>query len=111
MELLSGLIAFVTALVTSLLGAYVADRRFQREYRLQDNAILIARRLLTHSKYRLRTFKTISHHLGGFQPDELRKLLVQAGAVRFEDGQGVEVWGLLERTWDLVEQELGTSQN
>ena len=111
MEWLSGLIAFVTALVTSLLGAYFADRRFRREYVLQDNAMLVARRLLEDDRFRTRTFKTISHHLGGFEPDELRKLLVQAGAIRFEDSEGIELWGLQERTWDMVENEIGTKAN
>ena len=63
----SGLIAFVTALVTSLLGAYFADQRFKREYLLQDRAIEVARRLLQNPRYNQRTFKTISHHLGGFE--------------------------------------------
>ena len=111
MEMMSGLIAFVTALVTSLLGAYFADQRFKREYLLQERAIEVARKLLQDPAYSQRTFKTISHHLGGFEEDELRKLLVQAGTIRFTDGVGKEIWGLIERSETLLGSEFGTADN
>jgi hypothetical protein len=44
----------------------------------------------------------IKVHLGGFADDELRKILVRAGAVRFEAKSGSELWGLLERNHDLL---------
>jgi hypothetical protein len=48
----------------------------------------------------LRTFDTLGRHLGGFRDDELRKLLLRAGAVRFFDKDGKEFWGLLNRNWE-----------
>ena len=55
--------------------------------------------------------ETISFHVAGFDDNELRRILVRSGAVRFEDVMGVEVWGLLERNIERLEREEGTSQN
>jgi hypothetical protein len=39
----------------------------------------------------------IRHHIGGFEANELRKLLVRAGAVRFMAADGTELWALASR--------------
>jgi hypothetical protein len=83
----------------------------KREFALHFKAETAARKLLLHKRYRFRTFKTLSHHLGGFEDDELRKILVQSGAVRFRDAAGVEVWGLLDRVKDTLDNEMGTLEN
>jgi hypothetical protein len=83
----------------------------RREFALYFQAEAAAKRLLLQKKYRFRTFKTLSHHLGGFEDDELRKILVQSGAVRFRDAAGVEVWGLLDRVKDTLDNETGTLEN
>jgi hypothetical protein len=44
-----------------------------------------------------RSFPEIQRRVGGFEDDELRKLLVRAGAVRFYGENNVEFWGLIER--------------
>ena len=36
----------------------------------------------------------IRHHIGGFEANELRQLLVRAGAVRFMAADGTELWAL-----------------
>lgn len=95
--------AAFTALVTSL-GAYLLARhRMRREFLLQYKAETVARKLLNHPTWRWRTFKVIEHHLGGFEHDELRKILVQAGAVRFETQEGEEIWGLYDRVGSFLE--------
>lgn len=58
-------------------------------------------RLLKHPRWAKRSFKQISARLGGFEDNELRRLLVRAGAVRFSK-DGVEYWGLVERNRDLL---------
>jgi hypothetical protein len=63
----------------------------------------VARELLRHPLWRWRTFGTIRLHLGGFGDDELRRILVRAGAVRFETEIGEEIWGLYERIGTLLE--------
>jgi hypothetical protein len=43
----------------------------------------------TDADWTWRTFAIIKHHLGGFEDDELRKLLVRAGAIRATAKTGV----------------------
>ncbi len=53
--------------------------------------------LLEHPNWTLRSFSAIQRRVGGFQEDALRQLLVRAGALRFEDKDGQELWGLRRR--------------
>ena len=62
-----------------------------------------ARNLLECTTWKRRTFDTLKYHLGGFEDDELRKILIRAGAIRFEED--VETWGLLERNKIELERE------
>jgi hypothetical protein len=79
------------------LGTFlVQERKLRRDYQLEDSAQRVARALLQES-WPLRSFKVIRHHLGGFEHEELRKILVRAGAIRFMSKSGVELWGLLDR--------------
>jgi hypothetical protein len=57
----------------------------------------VARELMMDSQWRWRSFEVIKHHLGGFDDNELRKILVRAGAIRTKSDDGKEVWGLLDR--------------
>ena len=96
-------ISLITALLTSV-GSYLVMRhRLQREFKLQYRAETVARKLLNHPTWRWRTFKIIKHHLGGFEDEELRKILVQAGAVKFETKVGDEIWGLYDRVGSILE--------
>lgn len=92
--------------------AYIAAmKNIRREFHLEMRAESLVRRLLRHRRYRYRTFKTIKYHVGGFEDDELRKILVRAGAIRFYDRDNMEIWGLIERArWDVF-TEAGTGQN
>jgi len=110
-EITSALVAGVVALVVALLSAWFASLRFKREFALEFRTETLLRRLLSDPRWRLRTFKTIKHHVAGFEDDDLRRTLIRAGAVRFSDDSGVEIWGLLERTADLLDHEYGTKQN
>lgn len=91
---------------TGLLGAavtmFVHVNRTRREYGLELSAESLARELLNHPKWRLRQFTTIKRHIAGFQDDELRKILVRAGAVRFEADGDIEWWGLVRRNRKLL---------
>jgi transposase len=55
----------------------------------------VAERLLRHPEWRSRTFKEIGFRIGGFPDDELRKILVRAGAIRVQELGQEEAWGLL----------------
>lgn len=51
-----------------------------------------------------RSFHFIRHRLRGFEDNELRRLLVRAGAVQFTDDAGRERWALWNRNLHLVER-------
>jgi hypothetical protein len=91
-----------------------AAERLRREFQLEFAAETAAKALLEDATWPLRTFATIENHLGGFKEDELRQLLVRAGAVRFFGRGGKELWGLLSRNVDrlgLTDPEDPTSPN
>jgi hypothetical protein len=109
------LLSFAASLIGAVVGAVaaltVAARMRERQYKLEDRSELLVRKLLEHQLWKLRTFKTIKHHVAGFEDDELRRILIRSGALRFEDAMGVEVWGLLDRNLELLDREVGTRQN
>ena len=63
-----------------------------------------ARHFLNHQGYTDRSFDTLQKHLGGFEPDELRKILVRAGAIRTYREDGSEWWRLLSRMAEYIER-------
>jgi hypothetical protein len=75
----------------------VADEKLQTENRLEIASYQAIRKLLQQTDWQMRSFGAIKHHLRGFLDDELRKLLVAAGAVAFTSEEGDELWGLLSR--------------
>lgn len=107
-------ISLVVALITSIATFLVQERRLTRESKRQlelqaeklrtelrtefmaEEAI---KQLLNHPRWeRQRSFAAIKDRIGGFDDDELRKLLVRAGAVKFKRrDDGAELWGLRER--------------
>jgi hypothetical protein len=62
----------------------------------------VAHELMMDPEWRWRSFEVIKHHLGGFENDELRQILVRAGAIRTKSKDGKELWGLLDRNRDNV---------
>jgi hypothetical protein len=91
----------ITSLLTALLASggalIVASRQMKREFRLHFQAETLVCKLLRHPSMSFRSFDMIKHHIGGFEDDDLRKILVQAGALRFRSTEGVELWGLFDR--------------
>jgi len=75
------------------------EARLRATYRLEYAAENVALELMKDPRYEMRSFSIIAHHLGGFEPNELRKILVRVGAVRFFDTEKIEYWGLLQRNW------------
>jgi len=62
-----------------------------------------ARHFLGHRGYTDRSFETLQKHLGGFSDDELRRILVRAGAIRTYREDGSEWWRLLSRMDEYIE--------
>lgn len=89
--------AAITALITGLLTFAIQERKLKTELRTEFMAEEAAKSLLENERWKKRSFDEIKKRLGGFDEDELRKILVRSGAVRFEAPEGKELWGLISR--------------
>jgi len=79
--------------------------RIQQElHKVEFMAEMTARHFLAHKAYTDRSFETLRNHLGGFEDDELRKILVRAGAIRVYREDGSEWWRLLSRMDEYIER-------
>jgi len=100
----AAVVSGVVSFAASLLSLAVAERRLRREFRLELAAEHAARTFLRYSNVPSRSFDFIKQRLRGFEDDELRKILVRAGAVQFRDEENDERWGLLQRNRRLSER-------
>ena len=79
-------------------------RMLQEQHKVDFMAELTARHFLSHKSFTDRSFDTLRNHLGGFDDDELRKILVRAGAIRVFRDDGSEWWRLLSRMDEFIER-------
>lgn len=93
------IIAFITAFFTAVATFLIQERKLKADLRTEFMAEEVAKKLLESPQWRMRSFSAIQKRLGGFDDDELRKILVRAGAIRFENKakEGEELWGLINR--------------
>lgn len=80
------------------------ETRLRAQLRTEFMAEEAIVRLLRHRNCSKRSFEAIQARIGGFGDDELRRLLVRAGAVRFGNGKGEEFWGLRDRNDEELER-------
>ncbi len=78
----------------------ISREQNKTEYMAEESV----RHFLNHEGYTDRSFETLQKHLGGFEPDELRKILVRAGAIRTYREDGSEWWRLLSRMGEYIEK-------
>ena len=78
----------------------ILREQHKTEYMAEDTA----RHFLSHKSFTDRSFETLKMHLGGFEDDELRKILVRAGAMRVYRDDGSEWWRLLSRMDEFIER-------
>lgn len=64
------------------------------EFGTEESVESAIRHFLDIKELPYRSFPMIRHHIGGFDSNELRRLLVRAGAVRFMAQDGTEMWAL-----------------
>jgi len=77
------------------------EARLRTELRTEFMAEEAIRALLSHEDWTLRSFEAIKRRVKGFDDNELRQLLVRAGAVAFERrDSSTELWGLREKNLD-----------
>lgn len=72
------------------------ERKLKRELRTEFMAEQAAKAPLEHDEWNMRSLEEIKKRLGGFD-DELRKILVRAGVMKFEGEDGKELWGLISK--------------
>jgi hypothetical protein len=112
-EVSAAIVAGIVSLIGFIITYYTAIRRERVDKQIEElkdllenkelhAAEAVARRLMEDKEWPLRSFRIIKHHLGGFEDNELRKILVRAGAVRFTSEDDVEIWGLLEKNRHLL---------
>lgn len=78
------------------------EKKQLTDLRTEFMAEAAIRSLLETQGWELRSFKAIRKRIGGFEEQELRKLLVRSGAVQFwgkeqADGRRKELWGLMDK--------------
>lgn len=109
-----GIISTAAGLIGTVVGGlitYFTQRaqlknemlRIREENKTEFQAEQTALHFLSHKKYTDRSFETLKSHLGGFEDDELRKILVRAGAVRVFREDKSEWWRLLGRMEEYIE--------
>ncbi len=91
------LTAIVVAFFTSIATYLLQERKLKTELRTEFMAEQAAKKLLESPKWTMRNFDEIKKRLAGFEDNELRKILVRSGAVRFEGNDGKELWGLISK--------------
>jgi hypothetical protein len=99
--LIAGVVSLLVSVITAVSAHSLQEARLRTELRTEFMAEEAIRGLLMHENWKQRSFDEIKRRLRGFDDDELRRLLVRAGAVAFDrksDGEErEEMWGLRER--------------
>mgnify|MGYP000893371670 CR=1 FL=1 len=103
-EMVAGLFALLGVLLGGLISWWLQKDRSAANFATALEAIKTehmaektALHYLNHQGYRDRSFELLAKRLGGFEGNELRKILVRAGAVRYTRQDGTEWWRLLSR--------------
>ena len=87
----------IVATITAIATYWIQERKLRTDPRTEFMAEQAVKQLLESPEYKKRSFDAIKRRLVGFRDDELRKILVRAGAVCFEDEEGKELWGLISK--------------
>jgi len=106
----SALYALAGTIVGGLISFILQQQRLGHELKLKREesktefmAETTAKHFLSHKSYTDRSFETLQKHLGGFEDDELRKILVRAVAIRIYRDDGSEWWRLLSRMDEYIQ--------
>lgn len=112
----TALFTLLGAIVGGLISLGLQFQRFKQELRLKHEenktdfmAENTVRHFLNHKSFTDRSFETIQKHVGGYDDDELRKILVRAGAIRVYREDGSEWWRLLSRMDEFIEKKKKTT--
>ncbi len=107
----NALYTLLGAAIGGLISFVLQHQRFiqeiklkQEEHKTEFMAENTVKHFLEHKSYTDRSFETLKKHLGGFDDDELRKILVRAGAIRTFRDDNSEWWRLLSRMDEFIEK-------
>ena len=110
-EVISGIFLLLAAFVGGWITWWLQKDRVSADLKIALEAIKTehmaestARHYLNHKGYTDRSFEMLKKRLGGFEDNELRKILVRAGAVRYIRDDGSEWWRLLSRMDEVAEK-------
>ena len=104
--IIASLSSLFGVIVGGIVSYFLQKQKLEHEFKLklQENktenmAEQTARYYLKEEGFYERSFDHLKTKLGGFEEDEIRKILVRAGAVRFirKDETKREFWCLVER--------------
>lgn len=108
-EITAGLFGILGVLVGGLITWWLQKDRASTDFRIALEAIktehmaeTTAQHFLKHQGYTDRSFDLLSKRLGGFEDNELRRILVRAGAIRYIRNDGTEFWRLLSREPEAI---------
>ena len=107
--LISGVSAIIGGLISYFLQNIKHKQEMQKLFEANKTEFMAkntARYFLNHKTHIERSFTTLKQHLGGFEDNELRRILVRAGAIRsFRNGdENDEWWRLLDRQDEYFER-------
>jgi len=117
-EVINGIFALGGLLVGGIITWLLQKDRLIKEHTVAIEAIKTdymaektALYYLNHKGYTDRSFELLSKRLGGFEDNELRKILVRCGAVRYRRDDGTEWWRLLSRSEEVVKKRKEEREN
>ena len=82
----------------------------QEENKMEFMAERTAKHYLEHKSHINRSFEVLKEHLGGFDDDEVRRILVRAGAIRVKGKDEKEWWRLLERNEEYIQKKINSKR-
>lgn len=94
--------SLLTALITGIITFSIQERKLRTDLRTEFMAEQAAKELLESPNWQKRSFDEIKKRLGGFDDNELRKILVRSGAICFKGQDDKELWGLISRNKEAL---------
>ncbi|MBK7128899.1 MAG: hypothetical protein IPM74_02815 [Crocinitomicaceae bacterium] len=107
--IISGISAIIGGFISYFLQNIKHKQEMQKLFEANKTEFMAentARYFLNHKTHIERSFITLKQHMGGFEDNELRRILVRSGAIRvFRDGnEQDEWWRLLSRQEEYFER-------
>ena len=117
-EIVAGIFGILGVIVGGIISWWLQKDRVDADMRIAVEAVKTehmaektAQYFLNHKGYTDRSFILLKKRLGGFEDDELRRILVRAGAIRYIRRDGSEWWRLLSRSEEAINRKKKETKN